>query len=114
MNLNIKAGLLSALVLPGLGQIVNGKKLKGFILITLVNMFILTALVVILKGMGPFLVAMQAGGPVDAVAVMDQVQKSGGSGPRWLLNGFIVIWLYAFVDALVDRPKEESEVLKTE
>lgn len=112
MNFNIKAAVLSALVLPGLGQIVNGKKLKGFILITLVNIFILVALVFVLKGMGPLVMTMKSGGPVDAVAVLEQVRLYSGSGPRWLLAVFSGIWLYAVVDALVDRPKEEDKAQK--
>ena len=114
MNLNIKAAVLSALVLPGLGQIVNGKKLKGIILITVVNIFILVSLVFVLKGMGQLVVTMNAGGAVDAGAVLEQVRRSSGSGPRWLLACFFVIWAYAVVDALVDRPKEEDTSQKTE
>jgi hypothetical protein len=109
MNLNIKAAVLSALVLPGLGQIVNGKKLKGFILITIVNIFMLVALALVFKGMGQLMVTMQTGGSVDVPAAMEQVRQSGGAVPRWLLAGFLGIWLYAFVDALVDRPRDEDE-----
>lgn len=113
MNLNIKAAVLSALVLPGVGQIVNGKKLKGFLLISIVNVFILVALVFVLKGMGQLVATIKAGEPVDAVTVLEQVRQSSGNGPRWLLAGFLGIWLYAVVDALVDRPKEEDEARKT-
>jgi TM2 domain-containing membrane protein YozV len=114
MNLNIKAAVLSAFVLPGLGQLVNGKKLKGFVLITIVNIFILVAMAFVLKGMGQLVVTMKAGGPVDAAAVLEQVRQNSGRSPRWLLAGFLGIWLYAVVDALVDRPKVEVEIRKTE
>lgn len=112
MRVNIKAAVLSAFVLPGLGQIVNGKKLKGFLLISLVNVFILVALAFVLKGMGQYLVVMKTGGAVDVVTIMEQIRQAGGSGPRWLLAGFFGIWVYAVADALVDRPKVEDEERK--
>ena len=109
MNLNIKAATLSALVLPGLGQIVNGKKLKGFLLITLVNIFILVALAFVLKGMGPLLATMKSEGSHDAMTLLGQLRQAGGGGPRWLLACFLGIWLYGVVDALVDRPRREDD-----
>ena len=114
MNLNIKAAVLSALVLPGLGQIVNGKKLKGFVLIAIVNIFILVALAFVLKGMGQIVITMQAGGAVDAAAVLEQVRQNGGSGLRGLTAGFLGVWLYAVVDALVDRPQRGDDLQKTD
>jgi hypothetical protein len=107
MNLNIKAALLSALVLPGLGQIVNGKKVKGFALIIVVNIFILVALLFVLKGVGQLVITMKSGGSVDMATLLEQVRRNGGSGPRWLLNGFLGIWAYALLDALVDSRREE-------
>ncbi len=109
MKLNMKAALLSALILPGLGQIVNGKKLKGFVLIIIVNIFILVALLFVLKGMGQLMITMKMGRTVDMVSLLEQVRRDGGSGPRWLLNGFLGIWVYALFDALLDRPREVAE-----
>ncbi len=109
MRVNIKAALLSGLVLPGLGQIVNGKKLKGFALIIIVNIFILVGLLFVLKGMGQIVVTMNSGSTVDMLSVLEQVKRSGGNGPRWLLNAFLFVWVYALVDALVDRPVEEED-----
>ena len=109
MNLNIKAAVLSAFVLPGLGQIVNGKKLKGMVLITFVNIFILVALAFVLRGMGQFVVTTKTGGTVDLATVLEQVRQNGSSEPRWLLAVFFGVWIYAAVDALVDRPKIEDD-----
>ena len=110
MNLNIKAAVLSAFVLPGLGQVVNGKKLKGFVLITIVNIFILVALAFVMKGMGNLLATVTAGGAVDAVAALEQFRQNSGGTPRLLLVCFLGVWVYAVIDALVDRPKEDNAV----
>ena len=108
MKLNIKAALLSAFVLPGLGQVLNGRRLKGFLLIFSVNIFILAALVFVLKGMSHVMLAARTGGTVDPQAVLAQVRHSGGSGPRWLLALFSGIWLYAVIDALTTRPPADT------
>ncbi len=52
MKKNIKALLLSALILPGLGQLYKGDKVKGGIMIALVNIFLLAALFLVMQGMG--------------------------------------------------------------
>jgi TM2 domain-containing membrane protein YozV len=105
MKVNVKAAILSAFVLPGLGQIVNGKKLKGLVIIGIVNIFILVALALVMKGMGQIVISIKAGGSVDAAAVLEQVRQNTG-GNRPLLAGFLVLWFYAVVDALFDRPKD--------
>jgi hypothetical protein len=109
MRVNIKAAVLSAFVLPGLGQIVNGKKLKGFCLIVIVNIFILMSLVFVLRGMGQLVVTMKSGAPPDVPTILEQVRQNGGTGPRWLLAGFFGLWLYGVMDALLDRPNEAVE-----
>jgi|OpeIllAssembly_1097287.scaffolds.fasta_scaffold1331996_1 TM2 domain-containing membrane protein YozV len=110
MSLNIKAAVLSAFVLPGLGQVVNGKKLKGFVLISIVNIYILIALAFVLKGMGSLLASVKAGGTVDAVTALEQFRQNSGGTPRLLLISFLGIWIYAVIDALVDRPKDDDAV----
>ncbi len=109
MRINVKAAVLSGLILPGLGQIVNGKKVKGFALIIIVNIFILISLLFVLKGVGQLVITMKSGAPPDVATILEQVRQNGGRGPSWLLAGFFGLWLYAFVDALIDRPREEVE-----
>ena len=50
MNKKLTALLLSALVLPGLGQLYLGRKMVGGIIIVLVNLILLLALFVVLRG----------------------------------------------------------------
>lgn len=107
MKLNVKAALLSAFVLPGLGQVVRGEQVKGFVLIAFANIFLLGALFLILKGMGPVLVEAQLTGAVDANAVAAKL-SSVASAARALLACFAALWCYAVADALVDRRKGGS------
>ncbi|CAG0969830.1 hypothetical protein GEOBC_01209 [Geobacteraceae bacterium] len=105
MKLNVKAALLSAFVLPGLGQVVRGERVKGGILIALSNIFLLGAFFLILKGMGPVLLEAQLAGSVDANAVARKL-AAGAPAARVLLACFAALWCFAVVDALVDRRKE--------
>ncbi|ANA39242.1 MULTISPECIES: hypothetical protein [Geobacter] len=102
MKLNIKAALLSAFVLPGLGQLKNGRRAKGGILLLLSNVFLIGAVFVVLRGLGPVLVKAKITGVVDAGAVTEAM-ASGGAVAMGLLAFFAAVWCYAVVDALFDR-----------
>ncbi len=106
MKLDVKAALLSAFVLPGLGQVVRGERVKGGILIALANIFLLGAFFLVLKGMGPVLLEAQLAGSVDPNAVTRKL-AAGAPAARILLACFAALWCFAVVDALVGRRKGE-------
>jgi hypothetical protein len=107
MHPNIKAALLSALVLPGLGQLVKGHKLKGIVLISLVNIFLLVALASMMRGVMKILRDAATTGKVDLGEAMTRLQlESPFTG--WLLLSFFIIWAYAVADALLDRDKDHE------
>ncbi len=108
MKKNIKAALLSALVLPGLGQLYKGCKLKGVILIALVNLFLLIAVAYVLKGIGRVIVAGGATGKPDIVQALTDLQRDTPE-PRWLLAAFFIIWAYGTADALLDKRMDADE-----
>ena len=98
MQINIKAMLLSALVLPGIGQLYKGEKVKGAIFLILVNIFLLVSLFIVLKKMGSFLVTARISGPQEALNLLDTITKSSPE-IGWLLSGFTLLWGIAVVDA---------------
>lgn len=102
MKINVKAALLSAFVLPGLGQLYKGARIKGGIMIALVNFFLLAALFLVMQGMGELLVTARLSGMAAAERVVDGLR---GKGPavRILLASFSVFWAYGVVDALLHR-----------
>jgi hypothetical protein len=104
MRTNIKAALLSGLVLPGLGQLYKGCRIKGAVMIALVNLFIMGALVLALQGVGKILVSSNLPGTPDMAQVLETMRNDTPVA-RWLLAGFFGIWLYGVVDALVGRKK---------
>jgi hypothetical protein len=98
VKLHIKALLLSAFVLPGIGQLYKGDKVKGAVLLVLVNIFLLAALFTVLRKMGSFLVTARISGPQEALNLLDGITKSSPE-IGWLLTGFALLWGVAVVDA---------------
>jgi hypothetical protein len=108
MKLHFKAALLSAFVLPGLGQLRKHDRLKGVILILLVNIFLLGALFLVIRGMGQLLVTARVSGAGDAARILDVLEHNTPAA-RWLLAGFFALWAYGVVDALLARGKDSGK-----
>lgn len=104
MKINIKAALLSAFVLPGLGQLHKGEKVKGCVIIALVNVFLLAALFLIMQGLGPIILSAKLTGSLDTAKALEHIQKTS-PGAKWLLTAFFWIWLYSLIDAAADKEK---------
>lgn len=100
--MNIKAALLSAFVVPGLGQISKGEKLKGMIIITIVNLILLGAFFMVLQTTGQ-LMAAKVSGASDPAIILEHL-KSKSPAARGLLAVFFGLWIYAVIDAGRDRP----------
>jgi hypothetical protein len=107
MKKNIKAALLSAFVLPGLGQLYKGDKVKGGIMIVLVNIFLLVALFLVLQGMGKLLVTANLSGMAAAEQVLEGL-KGKSPAVRIIMAAFFVLWAYGVADALLNKEKREG------
>jgi TM2 domain-containing membrane protein YozV len=109
MRMNFKAALLSGLVLPGVGQIYNGHKIRGGCLILLVNLFLLGTLFVFLQGLGPIIAEAELTGTFEPAPILGKLQQRAPTA-KWLLLAFCLIWLYSTIDALLDQhPRHPDE-----
>jgi len=106
MKIHVKAALLSAFVLPGLGQLYKGDRVKGVIIIVLVNIFLLLALVLVLREMAPLILAAKMSGEIDAGKVLKHLQAAGPTA-RLLLAAFCGLWLYGLIDAALRKKGKE-------
>ncbi|KAF0221343.1 MAG: hypothetical protein FD174_481 [Geobacteraceae bacterium] len=106
MKVNIKAALLSAFVLPGLGQLHKGDRAKGIVMIVLVNVFLLVALFLVMQGLGPIFLSVQLSGTAGAAKALEHIQDKT-PGAKWLLTVFFGLWLYGVIDAA--KGKEEKD-----
>ena len=101
MNKKMTALLLSALVLPGLGQLYLGRKKIGGIIIVLVNLVLLLALFVLLRGLSPVIASHIAGGAISIspAEVMKALDGATGFG-KMVLAAFFLLWAFSVVDVL--------------
>lgn len=113
MRLNVKTALLSAFVLPGLGQLMNGRKVKGAVIIFLVNIFILVALAFVAQGMAKLYLAPRQPGVSEVVRTLEEI-RSGTPGAKWALSFFFCLWCYSVADALLDSGKSVATPYETE
>lgn len=100
MKRKLTALLLSALVLPGLGQLYLGRKARGVAIILLVNLLLLLTLFVLMKGLAPVIGAKLVSGTFAARDVLTSLQGVSGFAQA-LLAGFSLLWLYSIADLLV-------------
>lgn len=105
MPINIKAMLLSAFLLPGIGQLYKGEKVKGAVFLMLVNIFLLAALFIVLRKMGSFLVTARLAGPQEALRLLETITRTSPE-IGWLLAGFSLLWGVAVIDAA--KPAREK------
>jgi hypothetical protein len=104
MGKRIKYVALSAFVLPGLGQLCLGRRLKGGVMILLDNVFILAALYIALKSIGKLMLAGR-GGTLGAEKVLAGVRVDAPYA-IWVLVGFLLLWAYGVVDAALDKGEQ--------
>ncbi|MEI7818191.1 MAG: hypothetical protein WCI45_13470 [Desulfuromonadales bacterium] len=101
MNRKLTALLLSALVLPGLGQLYLGRKMIGGIIIVLVNFVLILALFVLLRGLSPVIASQIAGGAISITPaeVLKALDGAAGFG-KVVLAAFFVLWTFSVVDVI--------------
>ncbi len=107
MKKKLTALLLSALVLPGLGQLYLGRKMVGGILLVLVNLVLLLALFALLRGLSPLIASQIAGGAISITPAEVTKALDGSSGfGKAVLGAFFMVWTFSVVDIL--RYREEQ------
>ena len=99
MNRKIIALLLSALVLPGLGQLYLGRKVVGAILLVLVNILILAGFALMIKSLGPLLAGKLTGVAMTSDDMLQILLKNSGMA-KILLASFLCVWGYGVMDLL--------------
>ena len=99
MNRKRNALLLSALVLPGLGQLYLGRKVTGITIIMLLNLLLLLMLFVLMKGLAPVIAAQAVSGSISAREVYAALDGVAGYG-KSLLAGFALLWAFSIIDIM--------------
>lgn len=107
MSPKMKAILLNALVLPGLGQLYLGSKVKGIALIMAVNLLLLLGLFVGLKAASPLIAARVASVSANSADVASALDSVAGFG-RGILLFFLLVWGYALIDIFKNGERSQA------
>jgi TM2 domain-containing membrane protein YozV len=101
---SILAPLLSALILPGLGQVVNRQMIKGLILMGVTGLIFIATFIKIILDFNAVLNEI-AGMNLAGRSVFSLVlsgMKDRNLTPLYIMLAIgVVIWLYAIVDAFI-------------
>jgi TM2 domain-containing membrane protein YozV len=104
MKENMKAALLSALILPGVGQFYLGRKLKGAILVLFVTLLLLVAVILAVMAIQD---ALRGSGGMDPVVLAARL-SNWVPAALWLLGVFLCLWVYGVADALLGAGKKKD------
>jgi len=89
--------LLSALILPGLGQLYLGRRTKGIILVMAINLLLLASLFFVMKISSPVIGAHLTGTPLTPALILQQIQPYS-LWAKLLLAAFMGLWGFGMVD----------------
>ncbi len=108
MKKYITATIGSALVVPGLGQVLNGQIKKGLILMGVVFVIFIAGVIKlaqiitgILPGLNP--------DEINSAAILEKINVMDVSILRVIMIIFLVIWIYSIIDAFIYGLRAEKE-----
>lgn len=114
MKKAILAPILSALVIPGLGQIINGRLVKGLLALFLAMLSFLGALLSFFWSMED---AVASHGDPAGTSFLEALDVADLTLPMCFVGAFALLWLLSVIDALRDgikldrREKKNDEIL---
>ena len=109
MKKYIMSPLCSAFVVPGLGQVLNQRILKGLILMALVFILLIAIIVDIVFLIFSLLWDVETVGIGGTYSIIRTLFLQGNLSTLWILLIIsIILWLYSIVDAFFDGLKIEK------
>ncbi|RJR24908.1 MAG: hypothetical protein C4582_03895 [Desulfobacteraceae bacterium] len=104
--------LLSALVIPGLGQIINHRPIKGLIILGLVTVLFLGGIFSLYLALVEAMTTQPAG-HVHSLSLNLILHEADMIFPVLFGTAFITLWLFSVVDAFRDGRKLEQKENRT-
>lgn len=97
--------IMLSLVFPGAGQLANGQKAKGWVIISISALLLILFFTQLASIVPPVYHALTTGGE----PVIDETYVSKVYNILLILLGAVVIWLFAIVDAAIVGKRKFSE-----
>jgi hypothetical protein len=103
MNQSIKAALLSALIFPGVGQILAGHKKRGWTIIGLNAVLLYSIINEIIKKAHVVVAEMQKNGTaMDIGSISNATSKLSGFSDNIFLNILLLIFIAGWIISILD------------
>jgi len=109
MKKTILSPICSALIIPGLGQVINGNLKKGVVLLAMVFLLLLGAVLKLVLLVRSFIEASHLSSD-PSPAHVKTFQGEGFSFLVYLIVAFAIIWIYSVVDAFWTGKKLEKAI----
>lgn len=100
--------IMLSLVFPGAGQLANGQKSKGWIIISISTLFLILFFIQLSSVIPPVYHALVTG----AEPVIDETYMNKVYNILLILLGAVVVWLFAIVDAAIVGRRKFREGVK--
>jgi TM2 domain-containing membrane protein YozV len=108
MKKYVLAPLCSAVLVPGMGQVINQHRKKGLILMGIVFLLLIAATLEFFKMIQPILDPLEWS-QSGLSGAMRQMQAGDSSRLGIILILFLILWLYSIIDALIYGLKLEKK-----
>ena len=108
MKKYITSTLVSALVVPGLGQVLNGQVKKGLILMGVVFVIFIAGVIKIAQIITGILPELNPN-EINSKAILEKINVMDISMLRLIMIIFLIIWIYSIIDAFIYGLREEKE-----
>jgi len=107
MKRYILSPLCSALIIPGLGQVLNHHYKKGLIILTIVFILFIAGTVKLAMMINSLLGGLGID-RLDSEVILQRIQAEDISGLTFLLIAFGIVWLYSVLDAFLEGRKIDN------
>lgn len=109
MKQRFLAAILSALVVPGLGQVINRQIKKGIVLMIIVFILFIAGTVQLAILLTASIQGGQILSPMDTMTVLQNLQYQDLSILWIIVIIFGIVWLYAVVDSFLGGKKHTGQ-----
>lgn len=108
MKKYITSTIASAVIVPGLGQVLNGQIKKGAVLMGIVFIIFIAGVIKLTQVIKAILPGLNLDN-LNSEVIMERINVMDISVLRVIIWALVIIWIYSIVDAFIYGKKIEKE-----
>ena len=107
MKKYITSTICSAIIVPGLGQIINGQIKKGLILMGIVFIAFIAGVIKLYQVITDILPGLKPD-EINKEIILERINLMDFSLLKWIVYVFLIIWIYSIIDSFIYGIKIEK------